>query len=153
MPLFSCPEWRCWGIIQCKERGKCRILWKGLAFPSRHYLGLTWLTGMLSRAAISSTVSLPSEMMPTPLAMALAVIGWSPVTMITWNANKLPWKPCLHCRAALPKRQGPLHWKFHTSSVLLASTSAEQVWGTGSNLLPLCEGLRWMEDKKLFMLS
>ena len=39
------------------------------------YLGFTWLTGMLRRAAMSSTVSLPSEMMPTPLAMALAVMG------------------------------------------------------------------------------
>lgn len=34
---------------------------------------------------MSSTVSLPSEMIPTPLAMALAVIGWSPVTMMTLN--------------------------------------------------------------------
>lgn len=32
---------------------------------------------------MSSTVSLPSEMMPTLAAMALAVMGWSPVTMIT----------------------------------------------------------------------
>ena len=32
---------------------------------------------------MSSTVSLPSEIMPTPLAMAFAVIGWSPVTMMT----------------------------------------------------------------------
>lgn len=48
------------------------------------HLGLTWLRGMLSLSAMSSTVSLPSEMMPTPLAMALAVMGWSPVTMITW---------------------------------------------------------------------
>ena len=32
---------------------------------------------------MSSTVSLPSEMIPTPLAMALAVMGWSPVTMMT----------------------------------------------------------------------
>lgn len=47
------------------------------------HLGLTWLRGMSSLSAMSSTVSLPSEMMPTPLAMALAVIGWSPVTMIT----------------------------------------------------------------------
>ncbi len=47
------------------------------------YLGLTWLTGILRRAAMSSTVSLPSEMIPTPLAMALAVMGWSPVTMMT----------------------------------------------------------------------
>ena len=38
---------------------------------------------MPSRAAMSSTVSLPSEMMPTDLAMALAVMGWSPVTMMT----------------------------------------------------------------------
>lgn len=49
------------------------------------HLGLTWLRGMSSLSAMSSTVSLPSEMMPTPLAMALAVIGWSPVTMITWS--------------------------------------------------------------------
>lgn len=49
-----------------------------------HYLGLTSLMGMLRRAAMSSMVSLPSEMMPTPLAMALAVIGWSPVTMMTY---------------------------------------------------------------------
>lgn len=33
---------------------------------------------------MSSAVSLPSDIMPTPLAMALAVMGWSPVTMITW---------------------------------------------------------------------
>lgn len=52
------------------------------------HLGLTWLTGMLRRAAMSSTVSLPSEMMPTPLAIALAVIGWSPVTIITYKAAK-----------------------------------------------------------------
>lgn len=37
---------------------------------------------------MSSTVSLPSEMMPTPLAMALAVIGWSPVTMMTCNKEQ-----------------------------------------------------------------
>lgn len=33
--------------------------------------------------AVSSAISVPSEMMPTPLAMALAVMGWSPVTIIT----------------------------------------------------------------------
>merc|ERR1719278_1841119 len=33
--------------------------------------------------AMSSTVSWPSEIMPTDLAIALAVMGWSPVTMIT----------------------------------------------------------------------
>lgn len=54
-----------------------------VCFLCVRYLGLTWLTGILSRAAMSSTVSLPSEMIPTPLAMALAVIGWSPVTMMT----------------------------------------------------------------------
>ena len=32
---------------------------------------------------MSSTVSLPSEMIPTLFAMALAVMGWSPVTMMT----------------------------------------------------------------------
>lgn len=37
---------------------------------------------------MSSTVSLPSEMMPTPLAMALAVIGWSPVTMMTCDNRR-----------------------------------------------------------------
>lgn len=54
------------------------------------HLGLTWLRGMFSLSAMSSTVSLPSEMMPTPLAMALAVIGWSPVTMITWPETESP---------------------------------------------------------------
>ena len=49
-----------------------------------NYLPSTWSTGMLSLAAMSSTVSFPSEMIPTPLAIALAVIGWSPVTMITY---------------------------------------------------------------------
>ena len=37
---------------------------------------------------MSSTVSLPSEMMPTLAAMALAVMGWSPVTMITCKGNQ-----------------------------------------------------------------
>lgn len=37
---------------------------------------------------MSSTVSLPSEMMPTPLAMALAVMGWSPVTMMTCDKEQ-----------------------------------------------------------------
>lgn len=37
---------------------------------------------------MSSTVSLPSEMMPTLAAMALAVMGWSPVTMITWQEEE-----------------------------------------------------------------
>lgn len=37
---------------------------------------------------MSSTVSLPSEMIPTLDAMALAVMGWSPVTMITcWGGD------------------------------------------------------------------
>ena len=40
-------------------------------------------TAMFFRWAISSTVSLPEEMIPTPLAIALAVNGWSPVTMMT----------------------------------------------------------------------
>lgn len=47
------------------------------------YRGLTSSIAMLSRAAISSTVSFPAEMMPTLLAIAFAVIGWSPVTIIT----------------------------------------------------------------------
>ena len=37
---------------------------------------------------MSSTVSVPSEMMPTPLAMALAVMGWSPVTMMTCGKKR-----------------------------------------------------------------
>lgn len=37
---------------------------------------------------MSSTVSLPSEMMPTLAAMALAVMGWSPVTMITCGGDQ-----------------------------------------------------------------
>jgi hypothetical protein len=39
---------------------------------------------------MSSTVSLPSEIMPTLAAMALAVMGWSPVTMITWRGTSRP---------------------------------------------------------------
>ena len=50
------------------------------------YLGFTSSTGTPRSAATSSIVRLPSEMMPTPRAMALAVMGWSPVTMITWNS-------------------------------------------------------------------
>lgn len=65
--------------------GEAELMARG---PAEPHLGLTWLTGMLSRAAMSSTVSLPSEMMPTPLAMALAVMGWSPVTMITWQEEE-----------------------------------------------------------------
>lgn len=48
------------------------------------YLLLTCSTGMPFLRAISSTVSLPSEMIPTLAAIAFAVIGWSPVTIITW---------------------------------------------------------------------
>lgn len=68
------------------------LMWALLSFlclcVNVPYLGLTWLTGMLRRAAMSSTVSLPSEMIPTPLAMALAVIGWSPVTIMTFKNNR-----------------------------------------------------------------
>merc|ERR1719228_1798629 len=46
-------------------------------------LGLTSPTSQALLAAMSWTVSEPSEMLPTDLAMALAVMGWSPVTMIT----------------------------------------------------------------------
>lgn len=42
---------------------------------------------------MSSTVSLPSEMMPTLAAMALAVMGWSPVTMITCGKASTPFTP------------------------------------------------------------
>ena len=63
--------------------GKQRI--RALQGP---HLGLVWLTGTCNRAAMSSAVSLPSDMMPTPLAMALAVMGWSPVTMITCEKEK-----------------------------------------------------------------
>ena len=41
-------------------------------------LGLTYSTGTFCSSARSSTVLLPAEMMPTALAMALAVMGWSP---------------------------------------------------------------------------
>lgn len=49
------------------------------------HLLLTCSTGMRFLSAMSSTVSLPSVMMPTLAAIALAVIGWSPVTMTTWG--------------------------------------------------------------------
>lgn len=52
------------------------------------HLLLTCSTGMLRRLAMSSTVSLVAEMMPTLLAMALAVMGWSPVTIMTWARHK-----------------------------------------------------------------
>lgn len=57
------------------------------------YFRFTWSTGTRRRAAMSSTVSLPSEMMPTLAAMALAVMGWSPVTMITWRKASTPFTP------------------------------------------------------------
>lgn len=71
--------------ISAKLRHMSWKTWRHLRLNKKTtYLGFTWLNGMLRRSAMSSTVSFPSEMMPTPLAMALAVIGWSPVTMITW---------------------------------------------------------------------
>lgn len=101
------------------------------------YLGLTWLTGMLSRAAMSSTVSLPSEMMPTPLAMALAVIGWSPVTMMTLMPADLH-LPTASGTAARggsimdirPRKQRLSVWKF-TSSVSKANPLG--YWSSGKN--------------------
>lgn len=54
---------------------------------------------------MSSTVSLPSEMMPTLAAMALAVMGWSPVTMITCGKSSTPFTSSDQCRIpALPGR-------------------------------------------------
>lgn len=60
---------------------------KPWCWPGSHLL-LTCSTGMLRRLAMSSTVSLVAEMMPTLLAMALAVMGWSPVTIMTWARHK-----------------------------------------------------------------
>ena len=65
------------------RRCKCQV-W---VLSGTHLL-LTWLIGIFSRAAMSSAVSLPSEMIPTLLAIALAVMGWSPVTMITWIGRR-----------------------------------------------------------------
>lgn len=56
--------------------------------PKGAYFRLTWSTGTRRRAAMSSTVSLPSEMMPTLAAIALAVMGWSPVTIITCGKDQ-----------------------------------------------------------------
>jgi hypothetical protein len=47
------------------------------------HLGLTWLTATPRFSAKSSLVSSAGEMMPTPRMMALAVMEWSPVSMIT----------------------------------------------------------------------
>ena len=91
--------------------GEAELMARG---PAEPHLGLTWLTGMLSRAAMSSTVSLPSEMMPTPLAMALAVMGWSPVTMITWREEG--------------KRKGKQHYVFFLLLFLPQSLPTRQ-WG------------------------
>lgn len=73
-----------WGLGPYEWRGEPR---GGLVDA---YFLLTWSTGIRSRAAMSSTVSLPSEMMPTLAAMALAVMGWSPVTMITCGKASTP---------------------------------------------------------------
>src|SRR6218665_1786454 len=48
-----------------------------------YYLGSTSSTDIPILRAMSSAVPLPGEMIPTALAMALAVMGWSPVTMMT----------------------------------------------------------------------
>lgn len=64
-------------------------------------LGSTSSTGMPRSAEMSSTVLLPSEMMPTPLAMALAVMGWSPVTMITFTDNDINNNTIIHSPASL----------------------------------------------------
>lgn len=54
---------------------------------------------------MSSTVSLPSEMMPTLAAMALAVMGWSPVTIITCGKSSTPFTSSDQRRVpALPGR-------------------------------------------------
>src|SRR6218665_961677 len=47
------------------------------------YLGSTSSTGTPLLLAMSSTVLFPCEMIPTCLAIAFAVMGWSPVTIIT----------------------------------------------------------------------
>ena len=41
--------------------------------------GLTWEIGSFNSSAKSSTVLLPAEMIPTDLAIVLAVTGWSPI--------------------------------------------------------------------------
>lgn len=58
-----------------RRKGTCHPVGEEAGPAGGAHRGLTWLTGMLSRAAMSSTVSLPSEMIPTPLAMAFAVMG------------------------------------------------------------------------------
>lgn len=65
------------------------LMFSATSFSKCTHLGLTSETGTLRRAAMSSTVSLPSEMIPTPLAIALAVMGWSPVTMITCRDSQV----------------------------------------------------------------
>ena len=41
------------------------------------------IVNVIIKSAHNVQKYIPSEMMPTDLAMALAVIGWSPVTMMT----------------------------------------------------------------------
>lgn len=98
-----------WGCrIKTRKLGGCRMKnrkWEGCRMKSTMegagkgipgccpgsagpHLLLTCSTGMLRRLAMSSTVSLVAEMMPTLLAMALAVMGWSPVTIMTWARDK-----------------------------------------------------------------
>ena len=85
----------CWGDVLAKtisawffnNSSNCSVLISFRSVPwithARASRGLTCPTDTPTRWAMSSTVSEFSEIIPTARAMALAVIGWSPVTMIT----------------------------------------------------------------------
>ena len=65
----------CANKIKVKESQKWQLeTLVGQNFFSTH-LGSISATGIFSRAALSSIVSFPSDMIPTPLAIAFAVIG------------------------------------------------------------------------------
>lgn len=90
---------------------------------------------------MSSTVSLPSEMMPTLAAMALAVIGWSPVTMITCRWNQ--WIPDPFRSAQSPVLPGR-HLLIHVFIYLTKRDHLLHVWDiaeTKETKIPVLEEL------------
>merc|ERR1712110_1135541 len=87
-------------------------------------LRLTSDTGIPFLVAMSSTVSVPSEMIPTERAIALAVMGWSPVTMITLIPADLHFKTASGTAALggsimdmRPTKRRPSSGKFSSSAL------------------------------------
>ena len=86
----TCHVKLCFVFVKCYDLLLCHVVqcfllsWDDvICCAGLSYLGSTSLIGIPNLRAMSSTVSLAGEMIPTALAMALAVMGWSPVTMMT----------------------------------------------------------------------